>query len=131
MGGSGAGKTTLMDVIAGRKTQGAITGNILVNGHPKDQATWSRVMGYVEQVLQMHLFSTGAYPGCPVVGFWPHVMSASQALKPVQSLTVSHAQRRTPTAVGCCATDGHPQSDSDGLRITHLQRPLAAARRPE
>lgn len=50
MGGSGAGKTTLMDVIAGRKTQGEITGNILVNGYPKDQATWSRVMGYVEQV---------------------------------------------------------------------------------
>ena len=50
MGGSGAGKTTLMDVIAGRKTQGEITGDILVNGHPKDQATWSRVMGYVEQV---------------------------------------------------------------------------------
>ena len=32
MGGSGAGKTTLMDVIAGRKTQGEITGDILVNG---------------------------------------------------------------------------------------------------
>ena len=32
MGGSGAGKTTLMDCIAGRKTQGEITGDILVNG---------------------------------------------------------------------------------------------------
>ena len=50
MGGSGAGKTTLMDVIAGRKTQGEITGDILVNGHPKDQRTWSRVVGYVEQM---------------------------------------------------------------------------------
>ena len=49
MGGGGAGKTTLMDVIAGRKTQGEITGDILVNGHPKDQKTWSRVVGYVEQ----------------------------------------------------------------------------------
>ena len=45
MGGSGAGKTTLMDCVAGRKTIGAITGSITVNGHPKDQATWSRVMG--------------------------------------------------------------------------------------
>ena len=50
MGGSGAGKTTLMDVIAGRKTQGEITGEILVNGYPKDQRTWSRVVGYVEQM---------------------------------------------------------------------------------
>ena len=50
MGGSGAGKTTLMDCIAGRKTIGCITGDISVNGHPKVQATWSRVMGYVEQM---------------------------------------------------------------------------------
>ena len=46
---SGAGKTTLLDVIAGRKTIGTVEGDILVNGHPKDQRTWSRVMGYVEQ----------------------------------------------------------------------------------
>ena len=39
-----------MDVIAGRKTQGEITGDILVNGHPKDQTTWARVVGYVEQM---------------------------------------------------------------------------------
>ncbi len=45
MGGSGAGKTTLMDVVAGRKTQGTVRGDIRVNGHVKDQATWSRVVG--------------------------------------------------------------------------------------
>ncbi|KAL4427934.1 hypothetical protein ABPG75_002023 [Micractinium tetrahymenae] len=49
MGGSGAGKTTLMDCILGRKTMGLIRGDIFVNGHPKVQGTWSRVCGYVEQ----------------------------------------------------------------------------------
>eukprot|EP00887_Chlorella_sp_A99_P001837 scaffold19.g1837.t1 len=49
MGGSGAGKTTLMDIVLGRKTQGIVRGRILVNGHEKVQATWSRVCGYVEQ----------------------------------------------------------------------------------
>jgi ABC-type multidrug transport system ATPase subunit len=39
-----------MDCIAGRKTVGEIRGDIMVNGHPKVQATWSRVMGYVEQM---------------------------------------------------------------------------------
>lgn len=39
-----------MDVVAGRKTQGIIRGDILVNGRPKEQATWSRVVGYVEQM---------------------------------------------------------------------------------
>jgi ABC-type multidrug transport system ATPase subunit len=32
MGGSGAGKTTTMDVVLGRKTVGLIRGDILVNG---------------------------------------------------------------------------------------------------
>jgi ABC-type multidrug transport system ATPase subunit len=49
MGGSGAGKTTLMDVLAGRKTEGHISGEILINGHIKQQETWARVVGYVEQ----------------------------------------------------------------------------------
>ena len=39
-----------MDVIAGRKTQGEIRGGILVNGFPKVQETWARVVGYVEQM---------------------------------------------------------------------------------
>ena len=38
-----------MDVIAGRKTQGEIRGEILVNGFPKHQESWARVVGYVEQ----------------------------------------------------------------------------------
>jgi hypothetical protein len=38
-----------MDVIAGRKTQGEIRGEILVNGFPKEQRSWARVVGYVEQ----------------------------------------------------------------------------------
>ncbi len=57
MGGSGAGKTTLMDVIAGRKTIGRITGEIYLNGRPKDDS-WSRVMGYVEQVGFFHAVSS-------------------------------------------------------------------------
>ncbi len=35
-----AGKTTLMDCVAGRKTVGLIKGEITVNGHEKEQATW-------------------------------------------------------------------------------------------
>lgn len=49
MGVSGAGKTTLMDVLAGRKTTGTITGDMRVNGWPKVQATFARINGYVEQ----------------------------------------------------------------------------------
>jgi ABC-type multidrug transport system ATPase subunit len=49
MGSSGAGKTTLMDVIAGRKTSGEIRGSIMVNGHPQHMKTFSRISGYVEQ----------------------------------------------------------------------------------
>uniref|UniRef100_A0A2N9FK97 ABC transporter domain-containing protein n=1 Tax=Fagus sylvatica TaxID=28930 RepID=A0A2N9FK97_FAGSY len=49
VGVSGAGKTTLMDVLAGRKTGGYIEGNISISGFPKNQATFARVSGYCEQ----------------------------------------------------------------------------------
>ncbi|KAK4279547.1 hypothetical protein QN277_011313 [Acacia crassicarpa] len=49
VGVSGAGKTTLMDVLAGRKTGGCIEGNINISGFPKNQATFSRISGYCEQ----------------------------------------------------------------------------------
>jgi len=49
MGVSGAGKTTLMDVLAGRKTGGCIEGSISILGYPKNQATFARVSGYCEQ----------------------------------------------------------------------------------
>eukprot|EP00268_Persea_americana_P017565 TRINITY_DN1848_c0_g1_i2.p1 TRINITY_DN1848_c0_g1~~TRINITY_DN1848_c0_g1_i2.p1 ORF type:complete len:1048 (+),score=151.55 TRINITY_DN1848_c0_g1_i2:75-3146(+) len=49
MGVSGAGKTTLMDVLAGRKTGGYIEGNITINGFPKKQETFARISGYCEQ----------------------------------------------------------------------------------
>jgi len=49
MGVSGAGKTTLMDVLAGRKTGGYIEGNISISGYPKNQETFARISGYCEQ----------------------------------------------------------------------------------
>ncbi|KAK4792568.1 hypothetical protein SAY86_023003 [Trapa natans] len=49
MGVSGAGKTTLMDVLSGRKTGGVIEGDIRVGGFPKVQATYARISGYCEQ----------------------------------------------------------------------------------
>ncbi|CAK8574691.1 unnamed protein product [Lathyrus sativus] len=49
MGVSGAGKTTLMDVLAGRKTGGHIDGSIKISGYPKRQETFARISGYCEQ----------------------------------------------------------------------------------
>ncbi|KAL5709532.1 ABC transporter G member 39 [Ranunculus cassubicifolius] len=49
MGVSGAGKTTLMDVLAGRKTGGYIEGTITISGYPKQQETFARISGYCEQ----------------------------------------------------------------------------------
>ncbi|KAL0341974.1 UNVERIFIED_CONTAM: ABC transporter G family member 35 [Sesamum calycinum] len=49
MGVSGAGKTTLMDVLAGRKTRGYIKGEIRISGFPKRQETFARISGYCEQ----------------------------------------------------------------------------------
>ncbi|KAK4490942.1 hypothetical protein RD792_001662 [Penstemon davidsonii] len=49
MGISGAGKTTLMDVLANRKTGGYIDGSITISGYPQKQETFARIAGYCEQ----------------------------------------------------------------------------------
>ncbi|PNX98846.1 pleiotropic drug resistance protein 1-like, partial [Trifolium pratense] len=49
MGITGAGKTTLMDVLSGRKTGGYIGGNVTISGFPKKQETFARISGYCEQ----------------------------------------------------------------------------------
>ncbi|OQR92668.1 ATP-binding Cassette (ABC) Superfamily [Achlya hypogyna] len=50
MGSSGAGKTTLMDVIAGRKTGGTIEGTVLLNGYAATDLAIRRSTGYCEQM---------------------------------------------------------------------------------
>ncbi|CAI5714025.1 unnamed protein product [Hyaloperonospora brassicae] len=50
MGSSGAGKTTLMNVIAGRMTGGKIRGQVFVNGHPASDLTIRRCTGFCEQM---------------------------------------------------------------------------------
>ena len=49
MGVSGAGKTTLMDVLSRRKTGGTVEGDIRIGGYPKVQTTFARISGYCEQ----------------------------------------------------------------------------------
>lgn len=48
MGASGAGKTTLLDVLASRKNIGVISGDVLVDGVPKN-AAFQRGTSYAEQ----------------------------------------------------------------------------------
>ncbi|KAE9161800.1 hypothetical protein PF005_g31095 [Phytophthora fragariae] len=50
MGSTGAGKTTLMDVIAGRKTGGTIQGKITLNGYEASDLAIRRCTGYCEQM---------------------------------------------------------------------------------
>jgi ABC-type multidrug transport system ATPase subunit len=82
MGSSGAGKTTLMDVIAGRKTAGTMTGQILVCGYPKNQATFSKLMGYAEQ-QDLHM---------PFATVYESLMFAAQLRLPS---SVTHEERVT------------------------------------
>jgi ABC-type multidrug transport system permease subunit/ABC-type multidrug transport system ATPase subunit len=56
MGVSGAGKTTLLDVLATRVTMGVVSGEMLVDGRPRDQS-FQRKTGYVQQ-QDLHLYTT-------------------------------------------------------------------------
>lgn len=59
---SGAGKTTLMDVIAlrkvgvvslGKNKSSGISGDVLLNGFPQEEVSFRRCSGYVEQVRHL------------------------------------------------------------------------------
>jgi ATP-binding cassette, subfamily G (WHITE), member 2, PDR len=56
MGVSGAGKTTLLDCLADRLSTGVITGEMLVDGNPRN-ASFQRKTGYVQQ-QDLHLETT-------------------------------------------------------------------------
>ncbi|KAI4320085.1 hypothetical protein MLD38_033600 [Melastoma candidum] len=49
LGFRGAGKTTMMDVLAGRKTGGCTEGTISISRYLKNQVTFARISGYCEQ----------------------------------------------------------------------------------
>ncbi|KAI0030129.1 ABC-2 type transporter-domain-containing protein [Vararia minispora EC-137] len=53
MGASGAGKTTLLDTLASRVTMGVVGGQMLVDGHARDES-FQRKTGYVQQ-QDLHL----------------------------------------------------------------------------
>ena len=88
-------RQTLMDVVLGRKTVGFIRGDIFVNGHPKEQATWSRVCGcefgrWLSMQLQMQSGWRAAAPH-------HHSVIASMAMA-----VCARAGSSAGPAAGCC-----------------------------
>jgi ABC-type multidrug transport system ATPase subunit len=53
MGASGAGKTTLFDVLAQRTTVGVVTGDMLVNGRPLRPTFSERLVMFSNRVSPM------------------------------------------------------------------------------
>ncbi|KAF3668868.1 hypothetical protein FXO37_09299 [Capsicum annuum] len=53
MGVTGAGKTTLMDVLPKRKTDGYIERSIIISGYPKKQETFKQIAGYYARAAAM------------------------------------------------------------------------------
>ncbi|KAM3753124.1 hypothetical protein ACB098_03G069600 [Castanea mollissima] len=93
VGVSGAGKTTLMDVLAGRKTGGYIEGTINISGYPnpskgclvlrvpKNQATFARVSGYCEQ-NDIHSPNVTVYESL-LYSAWLHFSSDNHLSRPL------------------------------------------------
>ncbi|ODQ78705.1 hypothetical protein BABINDRAFT_38664 [Babjeviella inositovora NRRL Y-12698] len=49
MGGSGAGKTTLIDILAAKNKSGRVGGTIKVNGQTVDPKSYKKLIGFVDQ----------------------------------------------------------------------------------
>lgn len=49
MGGTGAGKSTMLNILAGRLSWGEASGLVLANGQARNPNSWRRLASYVEQ----------------------------------------------------------------------------------
>jgi ATP-binding cassette subfamily G (WHITE) protein 2 len=58
LGPSGAGKTTMLDILAQRHKGGTVTGELHMNGAPVDPSVFRRVSAYVQQEDILHGFLT-------------------------------------------------------------------------
>ena len=64
IGGSGAGKTSLLNALCGKAHYGKVTGNILINGTQTKIENHKHVMGFVPQVSPRFF-----YAPCVVITF--------------------------------------------------------------
>lgn len=72
------------DVLAGRKTGGRSEGRQMINGAPKRNRAFARLMGYVEQ-FDAHNPQVRA--GRIARGLWPPLPVSSQSYKPHHTTT--------------------------------------------
>ncbi|EEF35086.1 ATP-binding cassette transporter, putative [Ricinus communis] len=83
MGVTGAGKTTLMDVLAGRKTSGYTQGNTTISGYPKKQETFPRIAGYSKILLKQGGREIYAGP----LGYWSsHLIKYFEGIEGVSKI---------------------------------------------
>lgn len=90
MGPSGAGKTTLIDILAGRKRDMGVSGDIRINGVSTTARMIRRLSGYVLQ--------DNVLPGTPTV--FEHIMFHAQLRIPLpNSMTQKQRERRLKSKV--------------------------------
>eukprot|EP00759_Apiculatamorpha_spiralis_P028833 PhF_6_TR31356/c0_g1_i1/m.45883/K05681/ABCG2, CD338; ATP-binding cassette, subfamily G (WHITE), member 2 len=58
LGPSGAGKTTMLDILARREKKGNLTGEVLINGHEVNDQIFKRISAYVQQDDLLHGYLT-------------------------------------------------------------------------
>ncbi|GFR46198.1 hypothetical protein Agub_g7729, partial [Astrephomene gubernaculifera] len=97
LGPSGAGKTTLMDVLAGRRhgTAGGVSGEIRINGHRVGAAQLRKVCGYVPQEIVL--------PGTSTVSEY---LTFHAALRLPAALAARGCGRGSPAAARVAAVVG-------------------------
>ena len=98
VGVSGAGKTTLMDVLAGRKTAGYIEGSISISGYPKKQETFARSRTIF--ILHMSL-STNPFCIRPGFAFLQTWKPKPERFQSQHTLLVNHPSLDLSTEVKC------------------------------
>jgi ABC-type multidrug transport system ATPase subunit len=119
MGASGAGKTTFLDILAGRKNNGIVGGEVLVNGNPRHKKTFKRLSGYVMQDdVFMGTLTVREYLGYIALLRLPSLMSKPHKMRRVdeclKELNIYHIK---DTQIGTDTTRGISGGERKRLAI--------------
>eukprot|EP00667_Euglena_gracilis_P000604 EG_transcript_604 len=119
MGASGSGKTTFLNVLAGRKTTGTVHGTILLNGQPLPPALFHRFAAIVDQAPLLPPVSTlGEALRFAAALRLPRGLPATDRESHVQEvLTTLDLQLLTHCPIGTCLTAEQVKRLSIGLEL--------------
>ena len=127
MGPSGAGKTSLIEILSGQSKQGEVIGNIYLNGNPSDISNIKKISGFVFQddiILKTMTVKEALYMSALLR--LPEEISEKEKMNKVnEMIKLLHLEQCENTIVGDSLSKGISGGERQRLSVPSDRRPRA------